>query len=201
MLPDYFRRPESLTITKLDQREIGAFRIALEDLLNTIPQGPIIDCFTGACGLYLYPDDLRKRVIGVDSSSFQLRELRSQLLTTETYSPKIIEAYCDNLPFVNESAAAAVAVRGVRYLNWAENRSFTAEAQRILRPDGLLVILDYPTVDLDGAFDLPDIRNLEKIYFDPTKWGEMARELGFRDIVALYNYLPEMRINLVTARK
>ena len=70
-----------------------------------------------------------------------------------------------------------------------------------MRPDGLLVILDYPTVDLDGAFDLPDIRNLEKIYFDPTKWGEMARELGFRDIVALYNYLPEMRINLVTARK
>jgi len=201
MLPDFFQTRESLTITKPNQREMSIFWTALGDLLREIPQGQIVDCFTGASGLYLYPDDLRSRVVGVDRSVFQLRNLQSQLLVSETYPPKTIEALPGNFPFPDSSVAAVVAVRGVRYLEWDENRSFTTEAFRILQPGGPLIILDYSTVDIDEGFNHSVIRKLEKLFFDPTTYGRMIEALGFRDVKAQYNYLPELRMHLVSARK
>jgi ArsR family transcriptional regulator len=109
---------------------------ALPALLDTGWVVADLGCGTGIVAEALAPHV--GRVIGVDASPFQLKEARRRL--RHAANVELHEARLEALPLESGSVDAALIVLALHYV--PEPRQALAEAARILRPGGRLLVLE-----------------------------------------------------------
>ncbi|APV48996.1 hypothetical protein BWI17_04450 [Betaproteobacteria bacterium GR16-43] len=124
------------------------------------------DCATGsgqaAIGLARYFD----RVEATDASAQQIGDAIAA--SGVTYSVQPAEA-------TNFPAASFDAICVAQALHWFDVAKFYAEAKRVLRPGGLLLVVGYYRTDLDPAMEL----EFERTVLDPLRphWPKQNRLL------------------------
>lgn len=109
---------------------------ALAALLDSAWTVADLGCGTGIVAAALAPHVAR--VVGVDASPFQLKEARRRL--RHAGNVELREARLEALPLESASVDAALLVLVLHYV--PEPRQALAEAARILRPRGRLLVVD-----------------------------------------------------------
>lgn len=111
---------------------------ALDELARALPEGPLVDLCAGTLDLTLA---LRKRfgdrqVLSLDFARDMLAAGRSKLS-----APELVVADAMRLPLRSGSFAGMVCGFGMR--NLADPSAGLAEAQRVLKPGGSFVVLEF----------------------------------------------------------
>ena len=151
-------------------------------LLKPIRPAHILDVATGTGDLAFAALDLNPQFItGVDVSEGMLEVARRKIARKGLGDRfRLIQAPCENLPLDDQSFDAATVAFGVR--NFEDPLQGLRELHRVLRPGGILVILE---------FTLPRqkwILSLYRLYFHRILPG--IGKLFSKDFEA-YRYLPE----------
>ena len=134
---ELLKRYKTLAWGYINQSELEAVEGVLKRLAETRKLGPILDVGCGT-GRLLIPLSRRYEVAGLDFS----RSFLDQLKADEPQIP-IYFGEATQLPFKEESYSTVLCVRLVQHLTHKEQDAFFKEASRVLKKNGILIVLNY----------------------------------------------------------
>jgi ubiquinone/menaquinone biosynthesis C-methylase UbiE len=113
---------------------------------------PIIDvgCGGGQLTLTLSTELPEAEIIGVDLSAEQVQ--RANRRAASNHRVHFQQASAEDLPFDDDSASAMISVASIKH--WPNQHKRLAEMVRVLRPSGLLIVLE-----LDRGCSLADAQD------------------------------------------
>ncbi len=161
--------------------EIRALHIADSEveqaILGLLPEGPIddlLDLGTGTGRMLSIMADRAERCVGIDYSREMLSVARANLESAGKRNWQIRHGDLYQLPFPGASFDIAVIHQVLHYLE--DPAEALAEAARVLRPGGTLVIADFAPHEVSGLRDEHAHRWLG---FSDEKVGEWLHGCGF----------------------
>jgi ArsR family transcriptional regulator len=132
-----------------------------------------LGCGTGAVAAALAPHV--RRVLAVDQSAAMLKAARRRVASLENVETR--QGSLESLPLDGGSCDAALLLLTLTYVE--EPAAALAEAARILRPDGRLVVVDLLRHDReDFRREMGQVR----LGFEEDELGSLMRESGFGDV-------------------
>jgi len=179
----YFRRNagewDRLRSLYVDERDIEA---AVGDLLAGVPGGDLLDVGTGTGRMLEVLAPRFRQAHGIDLSREMLAVARANLERANLDNCSIRHADMYRLPF-GEASFDAVTIHQV--LHYAEEPAEAiAEAARVLRPGGVLLVVDFAPHDLEN---LRSEHAHRRLGFDDSEVGAWCAAAGLEaeDIVHL----------------
>lgn len=170
---DYFRANaenwETLRTLHVSETDVEA---AIQRLAGPHSLGTLVDLGTGTGSILKLLADRATRAIGVDSSREMLAVARSALEAGSMRNTQVRLADIFALPFATASIDFVTVHQVLHYLD--EPARALAEAARILRPAGRLMIVDFAPHDMEALRDQHAHRRLGIAHDHMTDWLERA---------------------------
>lgn len=170
----------------------GAWKARLVNAVVPRPGDVLVDlgAGTGTLALMLGEACSEATVIGIDPDPAQLDRARAKARSAKL-AIRFLEAFADTVPLEDGAATGVVSSLVFHHLRQETKRAALAEAYRILRPGGRIVIADWakpddflmrltflPVQALDGFPNTND--NLRGLL------PKLIREAGFDDVSEIY---------------
>lgn len=132
----------------------------------------IVDLGTGTGRMLTLLAPLAKEAEGLDLSHHMLTVARANLNRTEARNARVRQGDVTETPFDANSADLVVVHQVLHYLENPE--AVLAEAARILRPGGRLLLIDFAPHDLEFLRETQGHRRLGIRHDDVSEWADAA---------------------------
>ena len=133
----------------------------------------IVDLGTGTGRMLTLLAPLAKEAEGLDLSHHMLTVARANLNRADVRNARVRQGDVTDTPFESSSADLVIVHQVLHYLENPE--TVLAEAARILRPGGRLLLVDFAPHDLEFLRETQGHRRLGIRHEDVSEWADAAR--------------------------
>jgi ubiquinone/menaquinone biosynthesis C-methylase UbiE len=124
---------------------------AILDCLPSGPLGDVVDLGTGTGRMLELVAGRASRLVGIDRSREMLAIARAKLERTDATGWQVRHGDVHSLPLADESFDVALVHQVLHFLRDPEDA--LVEAARVLRPGGLLIVVDFARHEVEGLRD------------------------------------------------